>query len=563
VHEGHAGSDLDMLGLDVVWRARPGMTIAAESAATQQAGATEVAYRFEATSQQNDALRWEAHYHDVPAGFANPSFLSAAEIGGKRASVLAAWQPKGPWRIKGDALWQDDEVNDLTRTSGAVGVEHHTDLVTFSGAVRGVSFDNAGASQSSLLLEAGVRGRLAPRWTYDLFHAEVVAGEITPGYPNRTAAGVSWEIKDGRRLVLRHEIESGGSYPTHNRTLAGFESRIGVNTRALVNYTLEGGATGTALRTSSGIETVFPLSPQTSLTASAAVVDTTRGDDAADFVALAGGYEYRAGTSLVSGRYEVNFNHVDVRHLVTAAGAFRLSDPWTLFVREQVFISDPAAGSTAARAEGLFGTAYRPSTGPFQFLFRLDHTLAGGRPITPGGVPPGGVASQPAASLATPSRDPAEPGLGTDYARYGAFATRDSVAFNFAAGFRIDPRNRLATTLVFKHAGREIGTGIPGSMTWLASLHYTTWIHERWTVGASARRFTQHESGETSYGEGVELGYLAMKNLWVTGGYNFAGFTDTTFIAAERTERGPFLSLRFKFDENSLASIKDLRLDRP
>jgi hypothetical protein len=54
-----------------------------------------------------------------------------------------------------------------------------------------------------------------------------------------------------------------------------------------------------------------------------------------------------------------------------------------------------------------------------------------------------------------------------------------------------------------------------------------------------------------------------MKNLWVTGGYNFAGFTDTTFIAAERTERGPFLSLRFKFDENSLASIKDLRLDRP
>jgi hypothetical protein len=31
---------------------------------------------------------------------------------------------------------------------------------------------------------------------------------------------------------------------------------------------------------------------------------------------------------------------------------------------------------------------------------------------------------------------------------------------------------------------------------------------------------------------------------------------------AERTERGPFVTFRFKFDERSLASIKDLRLDR-
>jgi uncharacterized repeat protein (TIGR01451 family) len=563
VHEGHAGSDLDLLGLDVVWRARPGTTLAAESAATRQAGTTEIAYRFEAISQPNDALRWEAHYHDVPAGFANPSFLSAAQVGGQRASALASWRSKGPWRVKGDALWQDDEVNHLSRTAGAIGVEHETKHVTFGGAIRGVSFDNAGTSESSLLLEAGVRGRLSPRWTGELFRAQVVAGEVTPGYPNRTAAGVAWEIKDGRRFLLRHEIESGGGTPTRNRTLAGLESRIGANTRALVNYTLEGGAAGTALRASSGIETVVPLTPRSSLTASAAVVDTTRGDDRADFIALAGGFEYRAGVSLVSTRYEINFNQIDVRHLVTAGGAFRLSDPWTLFLREQVFISDPDDGSTAARSEGLFGAAYRPPTGPFQFLLRLDHTLAGGTPVTPGGVTPGGVASQPAGSLSTPPRDPGQPGLGTDYARTGPLANRDSAAMNFAAGFRIDRRNRLATTLVFRHAGDEIGTEIPGSTTWLASLHYTTWIRERWTVGLSARRFRQRESGTTSYGQGIELGYLAFKNLWVTGGYNFAGFTDSSFDAAERTERGPFLSLRFKFDEGSLASIKDLRLDRP
>jgi uncharacterized repeat protein (TIGR01451 family) len=563
VYEGHAGADLGMVGVDLAWRPAPGTTVAAESAATQQAASTVVAYRFEAISQASEALRWEAHYHDIPAGFANPSFLSAPEIGGKRASAIVTWQSKGPWRLKGDALWQNDEVNDYTRTSGAVTAERNTDRFSFGGAVRGVSFDNVGVVQDSLLLEAGVRARLAPRWTGELFHAQVVAGEVTPGYPNRTSIGVSWEIKDGRRFVLKHEIQSGGSYPTQNRTLVGLESRIGAHTRALVNYTLEGGAAGTALRASSGIETVLPLTPASSLTASAAVVDTTRGDDAADFVALAGGYEYRAGSSLVSTRYEVNFSHVEMRHLLTASGVFRLSDPWTMFVRELIYLSNPEHGGNAARAEGLFGAAYRPAVGPFQFLLRVDHTQAGGTPVTPGGVTPGGVASQPAGSIATPPRDPSAPGLGTDYARYGALAARDSVSFNFAAGFRIDSRNRLATTLIFKHAGREIGTGIPGSDTWLAAIHYTTWIKERWTLGASLRRFAQRESGQATFGEGIELGYLAMKNLWITGGYNFAGFSDSSFAGAEHTASGAFLSLRFKFDEKSLASIRDVRLDRP
>jgi hypothetical protein len=81
-------------------------------------------------------------------------------------------------------------------------------------------------------------------------------------------------------------------------------------------------------------------------------------------------------------------------------------------------------------------------------------------------------------------------------------------------------------------------------------------------VGASLRRFAQPTSDTASYGQGVELGYLALKNLWVAGGYNVTGFVDREFPSAERTERGPFVTFRFKFDERSLASIKDLRLDR-
>src|SRR5262249_24760739 len=169
-------------------------------------------------------------------------------------------------------------------------------------------------------------------------------------------------------------------------------------------------------------------------------------------------------------------------------------------------------------------------------------------PTTPAGVTPGGAASQPAGSIATPVPQPGAPGLGTDYARFAPLASRDSLALSLAAGFRIDPRNRLAAPPLRRRLGREAGPGTGGSLTWLASLHSPAQVAERWTVGASLRRLAQRETGTASFGHGVEVGYLAIRNLWIAGGYNFAGFEDRDVPQADRTDHGPFVSLRFKFD---------------
>lgn len=563
VHDTRDGPDYGLYGVDLLWRPRPGTSIAAEVAASAQDGRYDVAYRFEALSQATQAWRWELHYHDMPVGFTNTSLLSAPEIGGRRAAANVQWLPQGPWRLHGEAVWQSDEANDLTRSTAALLAERKIGPVLVSGGVRGVAFDGGGTSVTSALVEAGVKFPIGRRWTGELFRAQVLTNETAPGYPTRTAIGLGFDVKEGRRFTVRHEIESGDAALARSRTLLGFETRIGENTRSLTGYAIEGGASGTIMRASSGIETVLRLSPTSSVLASAAVVDTTAGDNTADFVALAGGYEYRAGSSLVAARYELNFGTVEIRHLITASGVFRAGPPWTVFVRERVFLSDPKQTSLVTRSEGLVGAAFRPLSGPVQLLVRLDHTLGGGTLTTPGGVTPGGVTSEPSGSTSTSARQPGMPGLGLDYARYGPMATRDAVALNLAAGFRIDRNNRIASTLVFRHVGEEASTGIGAADTWLLSLHYTAQLHERWTLGASARRFAQSDTRTAEYGHGLELGYLAIKNLWVTGGYNFAGFIDRTFPAAESTTKGPFMSLRFKFDEKSLASLKDTRLDRP
>ena len=52
------------------------------------------------------------------------------------------------------------------------------------------------------------------------------------------------------------------------------------------------------------------------------------------------------------------------------------------------------------------------------------------------------------------------------------------------------------------------------------------------------------------YGAGAEAGYLLMSNLWVSGGYNFYGFSDRDLEGEDYTRAGPYARLRFKFDED-------------
>ena len=46
------------------------------------------------------------------------------------------------------------------------------------------------------------------------------------------------------------------------------------------------------------------------------------------------------------------------------------------------------------------------------------------------------------------------------------------------------------------------------------------------------------------------MGYLLTSNLWLSAGYNVFGFKDDDLAGADYTNRGAFVRLRFKFDED-------------
>jgi hypothetical protein len=90
-------------------------------------------------------------------------------------------------------------------------------------------------------------------------------------------------------------------------------------------------------------------------------------------------------------------------------------------------------------------------------------------------------------------------------------------------------------------------------------------ITENWDVGVMAAYMFSPSGSAKQKALGVEAGYLVRQNLWLSAGYNVTGFNDKELTGTDYTNKGFYIRLRFKFDENLFAGKnKDINraLDR-
>jgi hypothetical protein len=85
---------------------------------------------------------------------------------------------------------------------------------------------------------------------------------------------------------------------------------------------------------------------------------------------------------------------------------------------------------------------------------------------------------------------------------------------------------------------------------WLLSGRAIYDVTEKWDLGMLAATLRSPKGSANQYAYGVEAGYLIRQNLWLSAGYNWRGFRDDDLTSSEYTNRGLFLRLRFKFDED-------------
>ena len=66
--------------------------------------------------------------------------------------------------------------------------------------------------------------------------------------------------------------------------------------------------------------------------------------------------------------------------------------------------------------------------------------------------------------------------------------------------------------------------------------------------------FSSYSSPSTP-ASGIDVGVTFAKNIWLSIGYNFAGFDDKDFSAGNYTAQGPFITIRMKVDQDTVREL--------
>ena len=131
----------------------------------------------------------------------------------------------------------------------------------------------------------------------------------------------------------------------------------------------------------------------------------------------------------------------------------------------------------------------------------------------------------------------------------GLGLNRDEQAWVVSANFNVEPGKYWTTSARYAAKwAKDQSNGLSSrSFTQLAGGRVTWDLNEQWDVGLQAYRLWGDSAAENAIG--VEVGYLAMKNLWLSLGYNIKGFKAADLAGDAYTQRGVYLKMRYKFDE--------------
>gem|GEM_PF-537748 len=139
------------------------------------------------------------------------------------------------------------------------------------------------------------------------------------------------------------------------------------------------------------------------------------------------------------------------------------------------------------------------------------------------------------------------------------FETRDNDTFdtrtrkwvnNSNLNFKPSHVHQLSLQFGMKYVVDTIDDEQFDGLTVLMGGEYRYDVSPRWDLGVHGSVLASLESDTMQYSSGLSIGHNLFDDAWVSVGYNFVGFDDDDFVAAEYTSRGPFLKVRLKFDES-------------
>ncbi len=391
-------------------------------------------------------------------------------------------------------------------------------------------------------------------------------------FPTRYQIGASYAISDELRLLAAQEITDGESLDS-STTRLGLEvipwkdarltstlnqsdiSEYGPRTFALFGLTqsfLSGerwgfDASADTSRTLDESATPPLVINQHHPIASGGVLGG--GALTEDFFALSGGATYRAELWSWTGRAETRHGETSDRDGFTT-GFLRQAQAGVAFAASaQAFRVEQAAGSRGLLANVSLSWAFRPLGRRWSLLERLEFR----HDELTNGSSGGGLFGATSLSLSgnAKSRRLVNNFVVNRVAR--SWDQKDRQGNLFELNQRSQWSLYYGSKYVFD---RFDGVNYSG-YTDILGLEWRHDITRHVDVGLRGSVLHAWNAGNYQYSAGPVIGFSPFDNAWISFGYNLRGFHDRDFESAHYTVQGPYLTLRFKFDQLTRAGARE------
>jgi uncharacterized repeat protein (TIGR01451 family) len=503
---------------------------------------------------QIDKTRLDAYVRRIDTTFRNPS-MSGTEVGTEKYGIKGSYRLSDPTLLLGESFYQSDLLSGTRLVATSAGVSRKIDTYTVdAGAKYLQSRELTGKERSAPMLYAGVGGKLSDRLDASLLREQAFTADTVKDYPTRTVAKASYRLTQQTAAFLTQELQESGDN-RKNSTVAGIATKLSDRTTITTSYQA---TTGFERSSKAGTEVASKWEPAKDLTVTGktgyAMENTMTGERGqallgvdtawqatkdlrmglkAERVQLVSGTSDPAGVNTafalssdylvredvkIGGRYELRVSPNETTNLITSGGAWKLTREFSLLGKASYWISDKPVG-TDTLFDGQIGGAYRPLGKDSLYLLGMVRYKADSK----GSVVDGGDS--------------------------------DDLIGSVELSRRVSPR----LTFHNKYAGKMSwydGSGIDSSVytdMLLAGVIYD--LTQQWDLSIDAKLMNQYQTGLTSFGIIPKVSYLIQKNLKLGIGYNLSRLNDQDLSGESYQSQGPFVELKFKFDEVTIEEL--------
>ncbi|AYJ85739.1 DUF11 domain-containing protein [Sphingomonas paeninsulae] len=491
---------------------------------------------------------------------------NASEVGTRKFGADGRLRINHQLSFVGSA-WQEIQLgSDARRDAGLAKVEYHTKELDLRAGVT-IANDHLadGSEANSTIIQLGATKKLlnnrleldaqtefAPDGLnqsvdFPARHTATARFAITPAvtligsYEIATGAAVDartarigFDLKpwSGARFIATANRQDVTEYGPRSYAAYGLAQSLPIGKRWTVDFSLDGNRTLAGIDPSRVLNVNQPVASGGFLGINNTITE--------DFTAVTGGATYRAECWSWNGRVEYRNGNLSDRYGVTTSILRTLGEGRALGATLSWFRAKQFGGPTTESAALAMSWANRPNDSKFSWLEKLE--LRSDKVS-------GAVAGQ------------------SDAIGSVLLVTGDAVSKRIINSLSV---NWSPTS---KSEGRYLGRS-EVSLFWGSryvadrydSDDLTGWsnvvgadikfdLSEKVDLGVSGTVRESAAGRAISYSGGPALGLAPFHNGYISVGYNVVGYNDRDYNDARYTRSGPYVTMRFKFDQNTLSSL--------